>query len=95
MSGKLPLNRVVAFLGPYIAVISGGIADWLFVHVHFLADFHTTHTQVASAISQGIVFVITAGLVWLGQQKWLTGWQQYASRIEQQMPPIPAAPEKK
>ena len=63
---------------------SGAVADWLFVHVHLLADFHT-HSQVAGAITQLIVFVLTAGLSWLGQQKWLTGWQVFEQRQEGNM----------
>lgn len=70
----MPTNRIVAFLGPYIAVISGALADWLLVHVHVLALFHTTHDQIASTITQAVVFGLTALLVWLGQQKWLDGW---------------------
>lgn len=73
----MALNRVVAFLGPYIAIVSGVVADWLLVHVHVLATFHVTHNQVADAIAQVLVFGLTALLVWLGQQKWLTGWQNF------------------
>lgn len=71
---SLPLNRIVAFAGPYIAIASGAVADWLLVHVHLLALFHTTHTAIASWLTQATVFGLTALLVWLGQQKWLTGW---------------------
>lgn len=78
---KFPLNRVIAFAGPYIAIASGAVADWLIVHVHLLALFHTTKTQVAGAITQIAVFGLTSILVWLGQQKWLTGWQQWESKI--------------
>lgn len=74
----VPLNRVVAFGGPYIAIASGAVADWLLVHVHFLALFHTTHTQLASAVTQVAVFATTAVLVWLGHQKWLEGWQVWS-----------------
>ena len=74
----LPLNRVVAFGGPYIAVISGVIADWLIVHVHVLSLFHVAGSSLASAVSQGIVFGLTALLVWLGHQKWLDGFQKWA-----------------
>jgi hypothetical protein len=73
-----PLNRIVAFCGPYIAVLSGAAADWLLVHVHFLSLFHTTHTTVAGAITQVVVFGVTALLTWLGHQKWLDGYQAWA-----------------
>ena len=78
---KVPINRVVAFAGPYIAILSGALADWLIVHVHLLSLFHTTSTQVAGAITQIAVFGLTAILVWLGQQKWLTGWQHFEAQI--------------
>lgn len=82
-----PLNRLVAFGGPYIAVASGAVADWLLVHVHVLSLFHTTHTQLAGAISQVVVFGVTALLVWLGHQKWLEGYQAWAYGKH-----VPAAP---
>jgi hypothetical protein len=70
----MPLNRIVAFLGPYIAVASGVIANWLVVHLHLLATFHINGSTVAGVISQVAVFGITALVVWLGHQKWLDGW---------------------
>lgn len=75
---SFPINRVVAFAGPYIAILSGAVADWLVVHVHLLSLFHTTGTQVAGAITQISVFGLTSILVWLGQHKWLSGWQKWA-----------------
>ena len=77
----MPINRIVAFLGPYIAVASGVITDWLVVHVHALTTFHITRGTVSYAISQIAVFGITSILVYAGQHKWLTGWQQYQSLI--------------
>lgn len=87
----MPVNRIVAFLGPYIAIISGALADWLLVHLHVLALFHTTHTQVAGAITQLVVFALTAILVWAGQQKWLSGWQSFETTTEL-LPPSPPPP---
>jgi hypothetical protein len=81
VTSKFPLNRVIAFAGPYIAILSGALADWLLVHVHLLELFHTTKTQVAGAITQLTVFGLTALLTWLGQQKWLTGWQQFEGQV--------------
>jgi hypothetical protein len=71
----IPFNRIVAFFGPYLAVASGAVAAWLLTHLHVLSMFHLTNSQVATAISQLTVFGITAGLTWLGHQKWLTGHQ--------------------
>ena len=92
MTVKVPLNRVVAFAGPYIAVLSGAVADWLLVHVHLLELFHTTKTQVAGAITQLTVFALTALLTWLGQQKWLTGWQQHEAMANGTAPVVAGAP---
>lgn len=80
-TSAFPLNRLVAFAGPYVAVLSGIIANWLVVHVHLLAEFHITSGSVASAISQIAVFGITTLVVWAGHQKWLTGWQKWESEI--------------
>lgn len=74
----ISLNRLVAFGGPYLAVASGAIADWLLVHVHVLSLFHTTHNTLAGAISQASVFALTTLVVWLGHQKWLDGFQKWA-----------------
>jgi hypothetical protein len=81
MGNKLPVNRIVAFAGPYIAVVSGALADWLLVHVHFLGIFHTTKTSIASMLTQGLVFALTSILVWAGHHKWLTGWQQFEATV--------------
>jgi hypothetical protein len=44
-------------LGPPIATLAGAAATWALVHLHFLALFHVTHDQVASAIAQALTFV--------------------------------------
>lgn len=74
----IALNRIVAFAGPYIAVLAGALADWLFVNLNFLSNFHIGQNDLAQAIAQAIVFGITALIVWLGQQKWLDGFQKWA-----------------
>ena len=81
MDSKLPINRIVAFVGPYVAVVSGAVADWLIVHVHVLSLFHTSATAITGMLTQGLVFGLTALLVWLGQQKWLSGWQKWESTV--------------
>jgi hypothetical protein len=73
----VPLNRIVAFLGPYISVASGVAASWLLVNVHLLGLFHVQHDGLASAIAQGAVLLLVSGLTWLGQSKWLTGHHIY------------------
>jgi hypothetical protein len=91
------LNRIIAFAGPYIAVLSGAIADWLLVHLNFLANFHVGNGDLANAVAQAIVFGITALVVWLGQQKWLDGFQKWAygtatAIINTELPPSARQP---
>lgn len=69
----LPMNRVVAFLGPYIATASGIVATWATTHMHILATFHVGNDDIAQAITQGLTFLVVTGVTWLGQQKWLEG----------------------
>jgi hypothetical protein len=72
---RLPLNRVVAFAGPYISIASGAVASWLLVHVHLLGLFHLQKDGLATGIAQGVVFALTALLAWAGHSKWLQGHQ--------------------
>ncbi len=100
MSKALPLNRIVAFLGPYVAIGSGIVATWLTSHLHVLATFHITNNQVANVISQAVVFGVSALVVWLGHQKWLTGWIAWeqaniATNATSQPNPRAAAPARK
>lgn len=87
---KFPLNRIVAFLGPYIALASGAVVDWLFVHLHFLANFHTNNSAITTWLSQALVFGLTSLLVWLGQQSWLKGWIAWESKVIQEIAGTPA-----
>jgi apolipoprotein N-acyltransferase len=95
---KLPLNRIVAFAGPYIALASGAIVDWLFVHLHFLANWHTNQSSITTWLTQALVFGLTSLLVWLGQQSWLKGWIEWESKAGRAIlegikdTPVPAPP---
>jgi hypothetical protein len=91
------LNRIVAFAGPYIAVLAGAVADWLLVHLNFLANFHVGKEGLANAIAQAVVFGLTTLVVWLGQQKWLDGFQKWAygtatAIIRTELPPSAQQP---
>lgn len=74
----IALNRLVAFAGPYIAIVSGILATWLTNKVHILATFHVAGNDIANAVAQALVFGLSALVVWLGQQKWLEGFQRWA-----------------
>lgn len=75
----MSVNRIVAFLGPLIAVFAGAVVTWLFTHVHFLSIFE--HDQAQGWVEQGLVFLVTSVLVWLGESKWLDGWQRWEARV--------------
>jgi hypothetical protein len=72
---RFPVNRIVAFLGPYISVISGALASWLLAQENVLGLFNLPRDQLAAAIAQGGIFLITTAVTWAGQHKWLTGHQ--------------------
>ena len=89
---KFPINRVVAFAGPYIALLSGAVVDWLFVHLNFLADWHTNNSSITTWLTQALVFGLTALLVWLGQQQWLRGWIAWESKVIKGIADTPVPP---
>jgi hypothetical protein len=97
---KYPLNRIVAFAGPYIALLSGAIVDWLFVHLNFLANFHTNESAITTWLTQALVFGLTSLLVWLGQQSWLKGWIAWEAKNAEAIlggiknTPVPTTPPK-
>jgi hypothetical protein len=72
------LNRVIAFLGPHIAWLSGVIATWLMAQTDLFATFDVSDESLAGAISQALVFGVVTLVVWLGQHKWLDGFQKWA-----------------
>ena len=56
-----------------LPVLAGAAANWLVVHVHFLAAFHITSQSVAGELTQLGVFGITAGLAFLASHHILKG----------------------
>jgi len=72
------LNRVVAFLGPHISWISGALATWLMAQTDLFATFDVSDESLAGAISQALIFGVVTLVVWLGQHKWLDGFQKWA-----------------
>jgi hypothetical protein len=74
-------NRIVAFLGPHIAWIAGAVATWLMGQTDIFATFDVNEQSLAAAISQALVFGIVTLVVWLGQHKWLDGFQKWAYGI--------------
>lgn len=56
-----------------VPVLAGALANWLIVHLHFLAAFHLTTSSVAGELTQLGVFGVGAGLAWLGSHHILAG----------------------
>lgn len=72
---KIPLNRIVAFAGPYISLAAGGIAAWLVgkANIIGLPGVGEHQHELATGIAAGGVWLLTTGLAHLGQMKWLKG----------------------
>lgn len=70
---RIPINRVVAFIGPYVSVAAGGVAAWLAARVNLAGVPGLDQHNLATEIAAGITFVVTSALVWLGHSKWLKG----------------------
>jgi hypothetical protein len=71
-------NRVVAFLGPYVAIGSGVIAAWLGRHFPGLG---IKADGTAKTIASAVEFGIGAFTTWALHHKWLTGWQQWEQAV--------------
>lgn len=70
---SIPLNRIVAFAGPYIAVASGAVATWLIAKLNALGVAGLEQSDLAQQVAAGLTFTLTAALTWLGHSKWLAG----------------------
>lgn len=89
---RIPFNRIVAFIGPYVSVASGALASWLLVHVHALGLFHIQQDGLSTAIGQGSIFLVTAVLAWAGQSKWLKGHHIMLEQAASTAAAFPGAP---
>ncbi len=71
---RLPLNRIVALLGPFIAIFAGGVASWLSQNFPGLI---TDESAARADIIQGTTFVVGVLITWALQHKYLEGWQRW------------------
>jgi hypothetical protein len=69
----LPLNRIVAFAGPYLSVVAGGIASWLVAKVNIAGLPGLDENNLKTSIAGGLAWLLVAGLTWAGHSKWLAG----------------------
>jgi hypothetical protein len=70
---NIHFNRVVAFAGPYISVLAGGIASWLVARLNIAGVPGLDQDNLQTSIAGGLTFVLVAGLSWAGHSKWLSG----------------------
>jgi hypothetical protein len=75
MSTTIPLNRVIAFAGPYLSVVAGGIATWLIAKVNIAGIPGLDQDNLQTTIASGLSWLLVTGLSWAGQAKWLRGHQ--------------------
>lgn len=69
----IPLNRIVAFFGPYFALLAGAVATWIVVKANALGIPGLDSSDLAQQIGSAATWALTSVLVWLGQSKWLRG----------------------
>jgi hypothetical protein len=69
----IPLNRIVAFAGPYLSAAAGGLASWLVAKVNIIGLPGLDEHNLTTAIAGGLSWLLVAGLTWAGHSKWLTG----------------------
>lgn len=70
---KIPFDRVVTFILPYVSVVAGLISTWLITNVQVLGLFQVSQSSLEGLIATGIVFAITTGAAELGRSQWLKG----------------------
>jgi len=73
MRFKMPLNRIVAFAGPYITAVAGAVSAWAIAKANVLGipglDQANLQTYVAGALS----WLLVHGAGELGRWQWLRG----------------------
>lgn len=84
LASALPLNRVVAFFGPAVALLAGAVASWLGRH---FPGLHLDPTSVTGQVTQVVNFAIGALVTFALQHKWLDGWQKWEAAATGAPPP--------
>lgn len=70
---KIPFDRVVTFILPYVSVVAGFLSTWLVTNVGVLGIFNVTQSSLEGVITSVIIFAITTGAAELGRSQWLKG----------------------
>jgi hypothetical protein len=89
----IPLNRIVAFAGPYLSIAGGGVATWIVAKMNLIGVAGLDQGDLAQKIAAGLTFTLTAVLSWLGHMQWLKGHhQQMAGDAQVQAAALAAQP---
>lgn len=72
---KIPGNRVVAFVGPYIAVGAGGAVAFVVAKLNAIGfpGLGEHQHELATGLTAAGLWLLTSALAWAGHSKWLTG----------------------
>ncbi len=75
MNLRLPLNRFITLIKPYINVAAGAIAAWLVAKANILGipGLGSHQNEIATGIAAAGVALVTWGAAQFGDLKWLTG----------------------
>src|ERR1044072_8372976 len=69
----IPLNRLVAFAGPYVSIVAATIATWLVAKLNALGIPGIDGDELAQQVGAALTFTLVSALTWLGQSQWLNG----------------------
>jgi hypothetical protein len=65
-----------------IPVVAGALANWLIVHLHFLASFHITAGSVAGELTQLGVFGVSTLIAFLASHNILKAAYSQAAKAK-------------
>lgn len=71
-AAAIPYQRLIALSAGPLATAAGAAAAWLAVHIGLFHALGVTPDTLAHYIGVGLVGVVTAGLTYAGQHKWLS-----------------------
>jgi hypothetical protein len=69
----IPSNRIVAFAGPYVSALAGGIASWLVARVNIAGVPGLDENNLKTGLAAAFTWLLVSALTWAGHSKWLTG----------------------
>ena len=75
MTFKIPLNRFVTFVKPYLNIAGASVAAWLVAKANILGipGLGDHQNEIATGLAAGAVALVTWGAAQLGDLKWLRG----------------------